>query len=337
MVEKIYAVDPKAQTCTCPDHAEGHKCKHLFAVEFTIKREFHQDGTVTETKSMTFTEKKSYPQNWPAYNAAQSVEKDRLQELLADLCKGIPEPERTVSGRKPHSIGNSIFAMCFKVYCLMSGRRFSSDLRQAWKRGFISHSIPGMKVNELMENPALTPYLKELVVQSARPLRAIERDFAIDSSGFASSKFERWYDEKYETTKRKCVWIKCHIASGVKTGVCTAIRIFDKETADSPQFAPLVQETARGFEISEVSADKAYASVENFEAVAACGGTAYLAFKSNATEARAACTKRRSIISASSATNTWLITTSGATSKARSARSSASSGTAFAAGPKPQW
>jgi transposase len=32
-----------------------------------------------------------------------------------------------------------------------------------------------------------------------------------------------------------------------------------------------------------MNADKAYASVENFEAIAECGGTAYIAFKSNTT------------------------------------------------------
>src|ERR1051326_8302585 len=44
--ETIYTVDPVKQTCTCPDHAEsGHKCKHIYAVEFTVKREFNPDGT----------------------------------------------------------------------------------------------------------------------------------------------------------------------------------------------------------------------------------------------------------------------------------------------------
>ena len=58
--EKMYRVNPAAQTCTCPDHVEaGHKCKHLFAVEFVVKREVAVDGTVTETKSITFTEKRS--------------------------------------------------------------------------------------------------------------------------------------------------------------------------------------------------------------------------------------------------------------------------------------
>src|SRR6516165_9887674 len=76
--ERIYTVDVKSQTCTCLDHVEGkQKCKHLFAVEFTIKREFHDDGSVTETRSVTFTEKKKYTQNWPAYNEAMMTEKHR--------------------------------------------------------------------------------------------------------------------------------------------------------------------------------------------------------------------------------------------------------------------
>src|SRR5262249_15141846 len=74
--DRIYTVNIKAQTCTCPDHVEaGHKCKHIYAAEITYKREYHADGTVTETKSMTLTEKKTYKQNWPAYNEAQTTEK----------------------------------------------------------------------------------------------------------------------------------------------------------------------------------------------------------------------------------------------------------------------
>src|SRR2546427_12137097 len=69
-----YRVDPIHQTCTCKDHTEGgNVCKHVYAVQFTIRREVGADGSVTETKSMTFTEKKVYRQDWPAYNKAQSI------------------------------------------------------------------------------------------------------------------------------------------------------------------------------------------------------------------------------------------------------------------------
>ena len=33
--------------CTCPDFEAGMKCKHIYAVEFTVKRETSPDGTVT--------------------------------------------------------------------------------------------------------------------------------------------------------------------------------------------------------------------------------------------------------------------------------------------------
>jgi transposase len=157
---------------------------------------------------------------------------------------------------------------------------------EAHEKGFVSKPIPSMKATAFLEDPYYTPILKEQIGYSARPLRSVEQDFAIDSSGFGSSRHEKWYDKKYGVTRTRLVWIKTHIASGVKTNVVTAVRIFDNEiSADSPQFVPLVRDTRRHFDISEVSADKAYASVDNFEELAGCGAQAYIAFKSNTTGA----------------------------------------------------
>ena len=111
----------------------------------------------------------------------------------------------------------------------------------------------------------------------------VEKDFAIDSSGFSTSTYESWYDAKYGITRRRCVWVKCHLAVGVKTNVVTAVRILDKDAADCPQFIPLAKDTAANFEIGEMSADLAYSSLENFEQIAGFGGTAFIPFKSNAT------------------------------------------------------
>ena len=282
--ERIYRVNVEKQTCTCPDHQEaGFKCKHLYAVEFTMKREVGTDGTVTETKSITFTEKKVYTQDWPAYNVAQCTEKKRLRILLQDLCRKLPERERPESrpGRKPHLVRDCVFAMAYKTYCGFSGRRYSTDLLEAHEMGFTTRPVPGTKVVGFFEDAYFTPILKNLIAYSARPLRSVETEFAIDSSGFGSSRFERWYDQKYGITRRRCVWVKAHIATGVRTNCVTAVRILDKDAADCPQFVPLLKETRQGFEIGEVSADAAYGSLENFEEAAECGGQAFIAFKSN--------------------------------------------------------
>jgi hypothetical protein len=241
--ETIYRVNTARQTCTCPDHLEGgFKCKHLYAVEFTLKREVNLDGSVTETKTLTFTEKKTYKQDWPAYNVAQQTEKRRTRVLLQELCSRIPDRERSPSrtGPKPHNVRDCVWSMAYKVYCGLSSRRFSTDLLEAHERGFITRPIPGPKVTAFFEDPYFTPILKEMIGYSARPLRAVETQFAIDSSGFGSSRYEKWYDQKYGITRTKCSWVKVHIACGVKTNAVVAVRILDKDTADCPQFIPLV-------------------------------------------------------------------------------------------------
>jgi transposase len=284
---QTYRVDLEAQTCTCKDCTEGgYVCKHQYAAQFTYQRETLPDGTVIETKSVTFTEKKTYAQNWTAYNLAQSTEKHRFQKLLFELTRGVAEPPRKPgAGRKPHPTKDALFTMAMKVYGMFSSRRSSCDFKDAHGDGYTANEIPGMKVNKFFENPTHTPILKALIAESARPLRAVETKFAIDSSGFASSKFFRWFDEKYGVTRQKCEWVKTHIMCGVSTHIVSAVRILDRDAGDSPQFIPLVRETSKGFVIGEVSADKAYASLENFEEVAGMGAQAYIAFKSNATGA----------------------------------------------------
>ena len=69
--------------------------------------------------------------------------------------------------------------------------------------------------------------------------------------------------------------------AGVKTNIVTAVEVTETAANDSPFLAPFVETTARGFDVREVSADKAYLSRANLHAVAAVGGTAHIPFKSN--------------------------------------------------------
>src|SRR5438477_2996005 len=115
----------------------------------------------------------------------------------------------------------------------------------------------------------VTPILKAMIGQSSLPLKSVEVDFAVDSSGFATSRFVRWFDHKYGVVKRKYDWVKCHLMCGVKTNVVTAVEIGERYAGDCPQFAPMVKATAQAFKINEVSIDGAYCSYENMDLVAA--------------------------------------------------------------------
>ncbi len=68
---------------------------------------------------------------------------------------------------------------------------------------------------------------------------------------------------------------------GVKTNIVTAVEIHGRNTNDSKLLPPMVESTARNFQISEVSADKGYASRSNTEAVACAGATPYISFASH--------------------------------------------------------
>lgn len=277
-----YVVDADAKQCTCPDfESRQATCKHLYAVEYTIRREYVDDGQ-TQTLTETVTVKKTYKQEWPAYNAAQVNEKDQFQTLLHALCQGIGEPSQKM-GRPRLPFEDMIFAACFKVYSTVSGRRFMSDLRDAKAKGHISKLPCYNSIFNYFENEALTPYLKMLIEESSLPLQAVETDFAVDSTGFSTSCFVQWMHAKYTNPHliQKKQFIKCHIACGVKTNVVTAVEITEGYSADSPQFKPLVDATAKNFSMQEVSADKAYLSNANLQTVVDNHAQPYIPFKTN--------------------------------------------------------
>jgi transposase len=271
---------PGADACTCDDFALTAKpCKHIHAARIVRERDGGEKSPEVDTNIIP--KKPTYKRDWPQYEVGQSTEKNRFQVLLSDLCRGIVEPPPPKCGRRPHLMRDMVFGMVFKVYSTFSSRRFSCDLKDAHAKGYLSKPFPGREVCAFFGNPKLTPILQDLIVQSSLPLRVVESTFAPDSTGFSTSRFVRWFDEKYGVTRSGKAWVKAHAICGVKTNVITSVEIHDKDAADCPQFKPLVEKTAENFTVKEVCADKAYLSKENLELVDKLGGTAYIPFKVN--------------------------------------------------------
>jgi transposase len=274
---------PKIASCTCPDHeTRGMDCKHIFAARFVMRREQNADGstTVTESITLTATKRTTYPQNWSAYNEAQTQEQDKFQTLLADLCSGLVTVQPK-SGRPRLPMSDAVFSVAFKVYSTMSQRRFMSDLREAHSRGFISKVPHFNSISNYLENPDLTPILFDLITKSSLPLKSVETDFAVDSSGFTTCRYTRWFDHKYGQVRQQHDWVKCHLICGVKTNIVTAVEILGRNTNDSIVLPALVENTAKNFKIAEVSADKGYASRSNADMVASVGAVPFISFASH--------------------------------------------------------
>jgi len=106
---------PGAENRECEDFQLRQKpCKHLIATRLVEERDGKREAPPIDTDILPI--RKAYTQDWTAYNFAQSVEKDRVQILLHDLCRNLVEPERPAkSGPKPHLVRDAIFAAAFKV------------------------------------------------------------------------------------------------------------------------------------------------------------------------------------------------------------------------------
>jgi transposase len=281
---KSYFVNLELGTCTCKDHAEWqHECKHIHAARIVARREVQQKAELAGTDAITIAGKKTYKQVWPAYNLAQTQEKHRFQVLLHDLCRNLKTPA-TKNGRPRTALADAVFAAVFKVYSTLSTRRFACDLKDACTKGYISKVIHYNSICAYLEWTGLTKTMYEMIKLSCVPLRAVETDFAVDSTGFSTSRFVRWFDQKYGVVRPGHDWVKVHVMSGIQTNVVTAVEIRHRDAGDAPLFGPLVRTTRKSFAIKEVSADKGYSSVRNIETVFDVGGTPFIAFDGNATE-----------------------------------------------------
>src|SRR5438552_6277113 len=142
-----------------------------------------------------------------------------------------------------------IFASTFKVYSTVSGRRFMCDLKDAHSKGYLSRAPHYNSISRYLENPSLTPFLRQLIEESSLPLQAVESDFAVDSSGFSTCRFVQWVQAKHHDPKllERRDWVKVHLMCGVKTNIVTAVDISDRFAGDSPFFKPLVDATAQNF------------------------------------------------------------------------------------------
>ena len=223
--------------------------------------------------------------SWHNYNESQTKEKALFVNILNDICSLLEEPEHYQVGRKPTRTRDVIFSIVLKQYLNISSRRVQSDLKLFKEAGFLESEIPFNTLLDNLERKDLKRIFRELIEISALPLKEIELDFALDSTGFGTSRYETYFDVRYGKGKGKTnkqrKFRKCHAVCGVKTNIITSIEVSDGYVHDQNMFEPLAKDTARNFEIRDFCADKGYLAGKNFALIRELGGQAFIPFKSN--------------------------------------------------------
>ena len=224
--------------------------------------------------------KPKYRRDFAAYDLAQTTERPAFLRLLAELCSGIPE-EPYIFGRPRIAMRDMVFAAVHKVYCLFSLRRAESDLREAVSLGYIEKVPRFNTVSEYMQKPEMSDILLDMVHASAMPMKDIESRFAVDSTGFATTRFVKWHNKRWGKETETREWVKGHFLCGVNTKIIIDARITGLDVHDTNLFMPLLDGNLQSFYSESVAADKAYSSGKNLHLAMLMGMVPYIDFKVN--------------------------------------------------------
>jgi transposase len=229
-------------------------------------------------------EKKTYAQDWVAYDAAKTNE-DYLFRILQELLQICVHDDKKegIKGRKGFTMREKIFFMCFKIYNRSSLRKCESKLKELKNINFITR-VPCFKsVDNFFNEGIMSKILDDLIFISAMPLAQLEETGAIDSTGFSISRFERWHDFKLGRMEGKSrVWRKAHASVGCKSNVCLSVKVTEKNVNDAVMVEKVIIPKIRLFDMKNFVADMAYSSRNILRYVYDLGMMPYVPFRKNA-------------------------------------------------------
>jgi transposase len=224
-----------------------------------------------------------YSQNWHKYNLAKTNEKFMFIELLNDLTKIIKEPEYKF-GRSPHLIKDLVFCCGLKLYSNYSGRKAMSEYRTSMFAGYISKVPHFNSLKDFLNCPATYDLLSKLLTLTAIPLKKLEDQYSIDSSGFGSYTEERWNRVKWGKKVNYRNYLKGHVLIGTKTNIICEAEVTPGNFSDVRQAPNLILKASKNFNIKEFSGDKAYSSRLIHRILYSLQAMPYIPFKHNARE-----------------------------------------------------
>ena len=240
---------------------------------------------LTQYSPKPFGEKKTYKQDWPIYERACSQEKLMFLKILKDAVDHLElDYHYKGNGRPCAYYGDILKSICIKSYHNYSWWRLESELKIARAMGIIEEVHKRTTLANYMQNPKITSLLHKLYKIIAEPLSQIEVYFAADATGI-SNKYgnTRWMNIRHtkEEEKHRREYSKLHVISGVKTNVICSAKVTKGNVHESPLFKPLLDDTAKIFNVKEISCDAGYLSRKNVKAIADIGAVPFIMGKKN--------------------------------------------------------
>lgn len=282
-----YVVDAQEETCTCPDFAERgghgrlHRCKHIWAAIYVMRLPDGSTIVVEEKKRI------NYPRDWTATNACRTLIPRLAPTLLSELVDGLglpSRPDRRGRGRPPKPVRDVLLAAALRTFEEKTAGEAVVAAENYRNLGSITMS-DNIHYNTLLErfaDPQYMPLLHRLVAGSASPLIGLERRFAVDGTGFGTSRYDHYHMEKHGSKgqKRKPTkrhrWVGAKMVFGTLTHCVVAVQITEASVAECDLMPELLRRViANGGHIGDWLGDAAYMAWYNVKAVEDVGGNPY--------------------------------------------------------------
>jgi hypothetical protein len=187
------------------------------------------------------------------------------------------------SGRPSIPVGDIVAALAIATYFNRPSRKAASVV-QMLNCTLGGGSPASITLRLAMRQKSLNKWIRRAIELTANCVRNIETRFAVDSTYFKTPNYSLVVQRRGKQTKTvyKVKTAKAHVAVALKTLMAVGVEVSDGEANDGAFFRPVLRQFQHRFKIGEVLADAAYDDRKNFEAVAACGGRAFLDQAANA-------------------------------------------------------
>ena len=225
--------------------------------------------------------KKTYLQNWSAYNQAQTSEKFMFLQIINLLVKSLRIKQYVKKdGRPPLSIEDMIQSCVIKTYNQFSSRRTIGELEVSKALKYIKIKPHFNSINNYMNDGNITRHLQEIIKLSSISLANIEKSVAIDASGISTFCKDKWVSIRLNHKKHRN-YKKLHIICGNKTNIIISANVTEGNVSDITQFEPLIQNISRKYNIEKFTADSGYLSRKSVQTLKDMGMDPYIKPKKN--------------------------------------------------------
>lgn len=265
---------------SCEDfHKDGRGgCLHTFA-EQIFRKEIVVTGTISKERAKSVSARRRAPRHRvtedgrPIRAVQQSARvkfDTNLPRFITSLRKAYDRknPVVKIRSRGGQTTDNSTRAIAL-LYKIAHGK--SADAMQPVYDNLIESGNLRLRkpphqntLSDWMNDPSVTPVLKDFLRMTAEPFRRREIGAMIDSSKFSQMSSAQGRGVDYRGDDRPgAEWMRCHALVGVETMVCMAVGFAGTRgegTADINFVQPLVSEAAKTFSLQFLLADKGYLS-----------------------------------------------------------------------------